>query len=136
MDTNSRTLFCSRTQNLWRRVSSMSFQNGGLFCNDFYWKSGYWRNWLKAPSSVFAEAHSVQVYHFLSHFEIHARKSKSRHRIERSNICRKRFWSTVCLREFWLETKIFNFLWNKAKSKSSPRTRVNKDEQGYQDYQG
>ena len=31
-------------------------------------------------------AHSVRFYHFLSHFEIYARKSKSRHRIERSNI--------------------------------------------------
>ena len=30
--------------------------------------------------------HSVQFYHFLSHFEIYARKSKSRPRIERSNI--------------------------------------------------
>ena len=30
--------------------------------------------------------HRVQFYHFLSHFEIYARKSKSRHWIERSNI--------------------------------------------------
>ena len=29
--------------------------------------------------------HSVQFYHFLSHFETYARKSKSRHKIERYN---------------------------------------------------
>ena len=47
--------------------------------------------WYREPESkqsrVWQTAyHSVRFHHFLSHFEIYAGKSKSRHRIERSNI--------------------------------------------------
>ena len=67
------------------------------FCFRYYPKKPLKRYWMdsqnacldvmksKNQSKCIDRTHSVRFYHFLSHFEI-TRKSKSRHRIERSNI--------------------------------------------------